>query len=260
MIKIMRLLPAVTAITLLAVFGSAGHTQASPASVASPSPEVPYEPTINPSDFSTVIDNPFYPLIPGTAFVYEGTEGDQKTRDEVTVTNDTKEVLGVTCVAVLDRVYTEGQLTEETYDWYAQDSSGNVWYFGEASTSLEEGTPVSTEGSWEAGVDGAQPGIIMPADPQVGDTYRQEYYPGVAEDMAEVIATTGSITVPYGAFDSIIVTREWTALEPDTEEQKTYARGFGDVHEVTTKGDHEEQSLVEIKTSSPASPVATPTS
>ena len=131
-----------------------------------------YAPHIEPADFTTKIDNEYFPLKPGTTFVYEGAAE----RGEMTVTHDTKKVMGVECVVVDDRAWEDGKLIERTYDWFAQDKQGTVWYFGEDTKEYENGKVVSTKGSWEAGVDGAKPGIIMHADPKVGQSYRQEYY------------------------------------------------------------------------------------
>ena len=128
------------------------------------------------------------------------------------------------------------ELVEDTYDWYAQDHEGNVWYFGEETAEYEDGEIVSTAGAWEAGVDGALPGIAMEADPTVGDSYRQEYYPGEAEDMAEVVQTGVSEEVAFGAFDDLIVIEEWTPLEPEVVEEKSYALGVGVVLETTVQG------------------------
>ena len=140
-----------------------------------------YTPHIDPADFTTTIDNEYFPMEPGTIFLYRGgTE-----RDRMTVTSDTKKVMGVECVVVDDRAWQGDQLVEQTYDWFAQDKEGNVWYFGEDTKEYENGKVTSTKGSWEAGVDGAKPGIIMQADPKVGDSYRQEYYPGEAEGHGE---------------------------------------------------------------------------
>jgi hypothetical protein len=146
----------------------------------------------------------------------------------VTVTNDTKLILGVTTTVVHDVVSAGGQITEDTYDWYAQDTAGNVWYFGEDAKQYEGGQLVGTEGSWEAGVDGAEPGIVMHAtQPAIGSEYRQEYYACVAEDMAEVISLNESVTVPYGSFDNCLQTHEFSPLEPDANEDKYYAPGVG---------------------------------
>jgi hypothetical protein len=185
-----------------------------------------YAPHINPAQFTTKIENEYLPLKPGTTFVYEGgTE-----RDEMTVTHSTKMVMGVECVVVDDRAWEEGKLIEKTYDWFAQDKEGSVWYFGEDTKEYKNGKVTSTKGSWEAGVDGAKPGIIMQAEPKVGQTYRQEYYPGEAEDMAKVQSLDESVTVPYGSFDHVLETREWTPLEPSYDEHKYYARGVGQVY------------------------------
>src|SRR5215216_3230020 len=215
-----------------------------------------YAPHINPADFTTTIDNRYFPLKPGTTFVYEGTvtENHQDTteRDEMAVTHDTKQIMGVECVEVNDKVWEEGKLIEQTFDWYAQDEEGNVWYFGEDSKELENGKVTSTKGSWEAGVDGALPGIIMPADPKVGDSYRQEYYEGEAEDMAEVVSLDGSglndaVSTPYDSFSKdVLVTKDWSPLEPEILEEKYYAPGIGVIGEVTATGPAEKIELVDL--------------
>ncbi len=194
------------------------------------------------------IDNPYFPLRPGTTLIYDGTSEGHMEHDEVVVTNQVKVTLGVPCVVVHDTVLHDGQLIEETFDWYAQDKAGNVWYYGEVSKEYENGRVVSTEGSWEAGVDGAQPGIIMEAHPQVGDTYRQEYYKGHAEDTAEVFNLNESVAVPYGAYTNALVIRERTPLEPDVVEQKYYAQGVGLLQEVMVQGGSDQIKLVSIKT------------
>jgi hypothetical protein len=229
------------------------------AAQASPSVDEPYDPAIDPANFVAEIDNPYWPLIPGTTYVYEGTIDGEAERSEV-VTSETKTILGVACVVVLDRVYVEGELHEETYDWYAQDKDGNVWYFGEASTDYEDGEAVSTGGSWESGVDGAKPGIVMKAQPRVGDVYRQEYYPDEAEDMAEVLEIGGGlVTVPYGTFDDVLVTKEWSPLEPEVVEHKTYAPGIGLIREEVIEGGEGGLELVDIITADGATPAASPT-
>ena len=207
-----------------------------------------YAPDIDPADFTTRIDNKNFPLKPGTTFVYEGKTKDATEGDVVAVTSDTKNIMGVECVVVNDRVTEDGKLTEKTYDWYAQDKKGNVWYFGEDSKEYENGKVVSTKGSWQAGVDGAKPGIIMPADPKVGENYRQEYYKGKAEDMAKVLSLDESATVPYGSFDHALMTNEWTPLEPNIAEHKYYAAGVGNILEVAVKGPQERLELVDVKT------------
>jgi hypothetical protein len=198
-----------------------------------------YNPDIDPSDFVASITNPLLALVPGTTFLYEATTPEGLQRIEVAVTQDTKEILGVTCTVVRDSVTLDGQLIEDTRDWYAQDSAGNVWYFGEDSKSYEGGVVVSTEGSWEAGVDGAKPGIVMEADPQVGDTYRQEYLRGVAEDMATVVGLGESATVPYDSFDNCLKTKDFSRLDPGVVEYKFYAPGVGQI--LTLDGDVREE-------------------
>jgi len=206
-----------------------------------------YAPSIDPADFTTKIDNKYFPLEPGTTFVYKGKTEDGTEGDTVAVTSDTKNIMGVECVVVDDRVTEGGELTEKTYDWYAQDKEGNVWYFGEDSKEYKNGKVTSTGGSWEAGKDGAKPGIIMPADPKVSKTYRQEYYKGEAEDMAKALKLDGSVKVPYGSFKHVLVTDEWTPLEPNVAEHKYYAAGVGNVKEVATKGPQETLGLVDVK-------------
>ena len=146
-----------------------------------------YAPVIDPAEFSTTIDNPYFPLVPGTRFIYEATTADGRERNVVEVTADTKIVMAVPTRVVHDVVLVDGELEEETFDWYAQDGEGNVWYFGEATQALG-GPTVDTSGSFEAGRDGALPGIVMPGHPMVGDHYRQEYYQGEAEDTGKVLS------------------------------------------------------------------------
>jgi hypothetical protein len=175
-----------------------------------------------------VVDNPYMPLSPGTTFIYDGTTENGNEHNEVYVSSETKTILGVECVVVKDTVVVDGILEEATLDWYAQDKSGNVWYFGEDSKEYQEGGVVSPAGSWEAGVNGALPGIVMQADPAVGDTYRQEYYKGEAEDWASVLSLTESATVGTGAYSKVLVTKEWSGLDnPPVYEHKYYAEGVG---------------------------------
>ena len=198
----------------------------------------PYDPVINPANFGGPINNPLLPLIPGTTYVYVG--GSES--NVMTVTDTTAVILGVTCVEVHDVVYDDGELVEDTLDWYAQDNQGNVWYFGENTHELEDGLIVSIEGQWTAGVDGAKPGIVMKANPMLGDFYRQEFLLGTAEDLAEVTGLNESVDVPAGHFDGCLKTRETTPLEPDAMEDKFYAPGVGLVLEV----DAETGSRVEL--------------
>jgi hypothetical protein len=210
-------------------------------------PQQAYAPHINPSGFTTKIDNKYFPLKPGTTFVYQGNSGGNPERDVMTVTHSTKRIMGVKCVVVDDRVFAKGKLGEKTFDWYAQDKKGNVWYFGENSKAYKNGK-VSTGGSWEAGKAGAKPGIIMQAHPKVGQSYRQEYYKGSAEDMAKVLKLNGSAKVPFGSFDhNSLLTKEWSPLEPGVVEHKYYAAGVGDIKEVTVKGPSETLGLVNVR-------------
>ena len=206
-----------------------------------------YSPSINPSDFTATIDNNYFPLKPGTTFVYKGKTKNATERDVMSVTHSTKQIVGVKCVVVDDRIWAHGKLGEKTFDWYAQDNKGNVWYFGENTKEYKKNGKVSTEGSWEAGKDGAKPGIIMPANPKVGQTYRQEYLKGSAEDMAKVLDLNGSVKVPYSSFDHALVTKEWSPLEPGVVARKYYGAGAGDVKEVAVKGPLETLVLVDVK-------------
>jgi hypothetical protein len=190
----------------------------------------------NPKDFVARIDNPYLGFEAGKVFRYEGVTEDGLEMIVVEVTNKTKKILGVATTVVHDRVYLNGDLIEDTFDWYAQDKNGNVWYFGEDSKEIENGVVVSTEGSWEAGVDGAQPGIIMLAEPKIGTQYQQEFAEGVAEDMAKVLRLSETADVPYGTFDGCLQTAEWTPLAPGAREFKFYAPGVGLVLEVQSRG------------------------
>jgi hypothetical protein len=185
------------------------------------------EPDFDPGDFVSVVNNPYFPLRPGTRFVYVGTEDGEPERVVTDVTHRQKTILGVKVVVVLDRVFLGGVLTEKTLDWYAQDEDGNVWYLGEDSKEYENGKVVSTAGSWEAGKKGAKAGIIMLAHPRVGQVYRQEFASGVAEDMARVLSLHANVSVPYGRFDHCLKTAETTPLEPGAKEIKLYCRGVG---------------------------------
>lgn len=207
-----------------------------------------YNPNIDPVSFVATIDNQYFPLTPGTTFIYEGQTAECTDRNEVYVSRQIKQILGVSCIEVRDRVWLEGSLTEETLDWYAQDKDGNVWYFGEDSKEYENGEVVSTAGSWEAGVDGAKPGIVMEADPKVGDSYRQEYCKGEAEDTADVLSLNASITVLYGSFSNCLKTKDYTALEPGVAENKYFAPGIGNILTVMVEGGSERSELVNITT------------
>jgi hypothetical protein len=206
-----------------------------------------YSPGIKPSDFTTEIDNKYFPLKPGTTFLYEGKFQGARERDVMAVTHDTRRFMGVECLVASDRVTEDGKVTEQTYDWYAQDNQGNVWYFGEHVTEYKNGKVTGHEGSWESGVGGAKPGIAMQADPIPGQIYRQEYSKGVAEDKAKVISLKGSAKVPYGSFNNVLVTEEFTPLEPGVVERQYYVAWVGDIVEATVKGQPERIELVAVK-------------
>ena len=227
---------------------SGGKRSSTPASVVpardQAGPE--YRPHIEPNDFVDEIDNPLFTLEPGTVHRLRGETESGIEHETITVTNRTKSVLEVTTTVVKDVVRVDGKLAELTFDWYAQDRDGNVWYFGEDTAEYEHGELVSREGSWEAGVDDAQPGIIMSADPQVTDSFRQEHYRGEAEDMYWVVGTGGSIRVPYGAFDNVVHTLEWTPLEPQIVVEKFYQPGVGLVMERALSGGKEVIELIDV--------------
>jgi hypothetical protein len=200
---------------------------------------------IDPSDFTTEIDNPFWPMTPGSRWIYRETDAEGTvSRVVVTVTHRTKTIMGIDARVVHDQVTEDGEVAEDTFDWYAQDSAGNLWYLGEDTTEYEHGKPKTKEGSWQAGVDGALPGIILPADPQVGMTYREEYYEGHAEDGAEILFLDALAKVPYGRFDHALQTRNFSGIEPDTIEEKLYAKGVGVVLELTVSGGSDRAELV----------------
>jgi hypothetical protein len=207
----------------------------------------PYGPNIIPSNFVTVIDNPYFPLKPGTTFVYEGQTQEGFEHVEFAVTRKTRVILGVACVEVHDVRRLNNKVVEDTRDWFAQDKQGNVWYFGENTTLVESGLPVDLSGSWTAGVNGAQPGIIMKAHPVVGDFYRQEFSLANAEDLAEVKSLTAHATVPYGSFNNCLKTLESSPLAPGDLENKFYVTGVGNVLTIDLAG-RERSELVQIKT------------
>jgi hypothetical protein len=196
-----------------------------------------YDPMLDAADFGGPIDNPYFTLVPGTTFHYEGQTVDGTETVDETVTDDAKVILGIMATVVHVLEYLDGELIEETFDWYAQDDEGNVWYLGEDSREIENGQTVNTEGSWEAGVDGAKPGIIMQADPQVGQRYYQEFDIGNAEDEATVVSLNASVVVPFGQFNGCLQTDDFTRLEPDALEHKFYCPGTGLVLEESADGE-----------------------
>jgi len=228
--------------------GSSASPPGSPA--MAPSPAAPgYAPAIDPANFVVAVDNPYFPLTSGTTYVFEGTRDGKGQRDEFAVTNETKVVMGVSSVVVRDTATRigDGSLIERTDDWFAQDREGNVWYMGEDTKTFDaRGNVKSREGSWEGGVDGALPGIVMPGDPRVPSTYRQEFYPGHAQDMAWIVDRSQSVEVPFRKFDTVLETLEWSPLEPDVIEKKYYAAGFGLVFSTSAAGEVEDAKLVSV--------------
>jgi hypothetical protein len=218
------------AATILAV-ASGTACLAGPAVAAGP-------PTIDPAQFARTVDNPWFPLKPGTTYVYRGVRDGKRAKDVLHVTHKTKRILGVRTTVVHDRLYLNGKLAEKTTDWYAQSKRGDVLYFGEATRALDKhGRLTDTEGSWRAGVNGARAGIFMPAHPKVGQAFQQEFYKGHAEDHFRIVRRSG----PF------LRTREWTPLEPRVVDAKFYVRGVGTVRESAIKGGNEHLELVSIK-------------
>lgn len=203
----------------------------------------PFE--LDPADFTTDIDHPYWPMEPGTRWTYseideEGTELEVI----VTVTSVTKEVAnGITARVVRDTVYEDGELIEDTLDWFARDAEGNIWYLGEDTAEFEDGELTTTGGAWEAGVDGALAGVIMPANPTVGMTYRQEYYEGEAEDNGEILSLDESVDVPAGYYEGCVQTADTSGIEPDVLEHKYYAEGVGPVLTTDVEGGGREELL-----------------
>jgi hypothetical protein len=197
------------------------------------------------SSFSARVDNQWFPLKPGTRYVYTGVKDGKRSRDVVTVTRQTMKIEGVSCIVVQDRLYLRGRLGERTTDLYSQDTPGNVWYFGEKTAELDaHGHVTSTEGTWTAGVDGAKPGIYMPANPRVRQSGQQEFYKGHAEDHFKVIGLFGTVAPP--GTTNTLLTQEWTPLEPGVLDHKMYVRGIGTVLDQTEKGGNERNELVSV--------------
>jgi hypothetical protein len=207
-----------------------------------PQKDEPFE--LDPANFVDTIDNPYWPMTPGSRWVYRETDADGTVqRVVVTVTDQSKMIEGIRATVVRDVVYEDGEVVEDTFDWYAQDKWGNVWYLGEA-TKEYDGAEVSTEGSWESGVDGALAGVFVPANPEPGLAYRQEYYEGEAEDEAVVLAVDEKAEVPQGSYDDVLMTKDLNPLEPDLVEHKFYAKGVGPVLALTVSGGSSREELV----------------
>ena len=220
---------------------SAGASNAS-ATHTTTTPAAAYNPKVVPADFTTNVTNRYWPLKAGTKWVYTGTKDGAPERVEVTVTNKKKTVMGIPTVVVSDVVTSNYTLTEKTTDWYAQNKkTGDIWYFGEDTKEYKNGVVTSTQGTWEAGVDGAKPGVTVQGSPRAGGFYRQEYRPGVAEDMARVLSTNAKQTVPAGSFAGVVETFDRDPLNPDKKEHKWYAAGTGPVHVIRFGSAHHEE-------------------
>lgn len=207
-------------------------------------------PAVPPSQggFVSRVENPWFPLRPGTTDLYHGIKDGQPSRDVFTVTRETKVIQGVRCTVVRDRLHLRGHLEERTQDWYAQDKAGNVWYFGEATAELNpDGSVKSTEGSWQSGVDGARAGIFMPAHPHPGQSGLQEFYKGHAQDHFRVLHLGAHVRTPGASSDAALLTREWTPLEPGVVDHKIYVRGIGTVLEQTVRGGDERNTLISVR-------------
>ena len=189
--------------------------------------EEAYNPTINPADYSIKIDNPLFKFPVGKEMIYESKTENGKSRIEIRVRGETRRIMGIETLVYNDRVFHNGQLIEETQDYIAQDKEGNVWYFGEEVDNYEDGKLKDHQGAWIAGVDGAKPGIWMKAKPVVGESYRQEYYKGEAEDWAKIVSIDETVKVSAGTFTNCTKIYEWTPLEPDAKAHKFYCAGAG---------------------------------
>jgi hypothetical protein len=205
-----------------------------------------YAPVLDPANFVSVIDNPYFPLPVGRTLVYTGVKDGQNQTDTVTVTAQKKVILGVTTTVVHDVATSGPTVLEDTLDFYAQDTQGNVWYLGEDTKHFLPNGKADTSGSFQAGVGGAQPGLIMEANPQIPDSYRQECLAEQAEDTAWVVATTGSAKVPYGSVRNILTTLEATRIEAGAYDQKVYGPGIGIVSEQSLTGPNEFAQLVSV--------------
>jgi hypothetical protein len=216
-------------------------------SESKPKPTNPTAAEVDPSNFALPVDNPYFPLKPGTTYRHEGMKEGKRAVDVFTVSRRTKEILGVANTVVVDKLYVNGRLEEIAHDWYTQDRQGNVWYFGETIKEYDpRGKQIRAKGAWEAGVDGARPGIVMPARPKVGDVFRPEYYKGKAEDRYRILDLSANVKTPYRSFSQVLVMSEQTRLEPGVKGLKFHARGFGQIKESVAKGPHETLSLVSV--------------
>jgi hypothetical protein len=209
---------------------------------------------MDPSRFTPDIDHEYWPMEPGTRWTYRETDEEGAVLEVVvTVSSETREIAnGITARVVRDTVTEGGSIIEDTFDWYAQDADGTVWYLGEDTAEFEDGRLTTRAGSFEAGVDGALAGVIMPASPVEGLAYRQEYYAGEAEDNGEVVSLGEQVDVAAGHYDDVLVTADTITLEPDVLEYKFYAPGVGPVLTLGLSGGGGREELTARTTVSPA--------
>ena len=241
------ILAVTVALLVFLVVACSGRSQqaSDPSAAATALPKGSQPVKLDPAQFTTQIDNPYWPMAPGNRWLYRETDRGEVQRVEVVVTGKTKTIMGIQARVIHDKVTArDGALVEDTLDWYAQDAKGNIWYLGEDTKEYENGKVSSTEGSWQAGVDGAQPGILLPADPRPGLAYRQEYLEGQAEDAATVLSLKMRAKVPFGMFDHVLVTEDFTPLQPETVEHKFYARGVGPLLTINVKGGASREELL----------------
>jgi len=240
-------LVAAAALSLVAISLGACGSGSDGGSTSSAPPIPPSAASIIPSDFVRRVDNPYFPLHPGTTYRHRGVKEGKRAVDVFAVTHNTKRILGVANTVVDDRLYVDGRLEEIAHDWYAQDHLGNVWYFGETIKEFNpKGKRIKAKGAWQAGVGGARAGIVMPAQPKVGDTFRPEYYKGTAEDVYRIVDLSARVTVPDGSFTNVLVMTEQSRLEPGVLGLKYHARGLGQIKESVARGPHETLGLVSI--------------
>ena len=233
----------------LVVLGAAVAAAAAltPSLAAAHSTASGYEPVLNPANFVRQVTNPYFPLPVGRTVTLRGVRDGQTQVDVIHVTSKTKVIEGITAVTVTDVATHNGHLLEKTTDWYAQDKQGNVWYLGEATAAFPPGGGIDHSGSWQAGVKDAEPGLVMKANPQVPEGYRQEFLTGQAEDTAWIVLRGGSATVPIGTLHHVLTTLEFTRLEPDVVDQKVYAPGIGVIIERSLHGPTEFAQVVSVR-------------
>lgn len=220
-------------------------------------PQGSEEVVLNPANFVATVDNRYWPMTPGNVWVSrESDVAGRASRVRVEVLTRTKPILGIAATVVHDTLRHRGQVVENTFDWYAQDTCGNVWYLGEKTSEYRNGQVVSRAGSWETGVHGAQAGIALPGAPAVGLKYRQEYSAGEAEDAGEVLSLGEQAQVPAGHFRQLLLTKDTTALHPGVLEYKFYAKGVGPVLAIGISGGSDREELLRFRNAAARGPMS----